>query len=133
LAGVVQSSGRALVKAGCRTAGGCTAAAARAVFAAGEQRNVEDNYLGLVALLSRLLVVPTAGLELALDVKLGAFLDVIANDFGVALEGDQVVPLGAILPVALLILKAVAGSQPKAGYDGTAWGGTDFGVLAYVS
>ncbi len=88
-------------------AGGLAAAAARLA----EQRQLVDEDLGAVLLLAGLLVVPGAGLDLAFDEDLRAFLDVVAHDLGGALEGDEVVPLGLVGPVAVLALLAVGGGE----------------------
>jgi hypothetical protein len=42
-------------------------------------------------------------------------------------------PLGSVLPIALRIFLAVAGSQSESGDHGAAGCGTNFGVFAYVA
>ncbi len=61
-------------------------------------------------------VVPGPGLDLAFDVELGAFFDVVADDLGGAVEGDEVVPLGLVGPVALGVFGAVGSGESEAGY-----------------
>src|SRR6202034_4186733 len=62
---------------------------------------------------------PGAGLNAPFDVQLRSLFHVVADDFGGALEGDQIVPLRAIGPGAGLVFGAVRRSQRKGG-DGRA-------------
>jgi len=80
-------------------AGGPVAAALTAARLA-EEREFVDQNLGLVTLCARLLVVPRARLDLALDEELSALLHVVADDLRGTLERDQIVPFGLIDPVA---------------------------------
>ena len=130
---VVGCRGGALVEACRGGAGGTAVAAAGAFFAAREKGEFVDDDLGAILLLARLLVVPTAGLDLSLDVEFGAFLHVVANDLRGAGEGDQVVPFGAVLPIALGVFLTVAGGHGEIRDDGAAGGGADLGVLAHIS
>ena len=112
--------------------------AAAAAFArrrlAAEEGEFVDEDLGPVFLLAGLLVVPGAGLDLAFDEELGALLDVVADDLGGALEGDEVVPLGLVLPSCLCwSFCAVGGGEGEAGDGHAAGGGTDLGIFAYVA
>src|SRR5271156_3681436 len=81
---------------------GSRTAAATAVFraTARQQHNVVDDDLGAVLLLPGCLIIPGAGLNPAFDVQLGALLHVVTNDFRHPLVRGQVVPLGAVLPLA---------------------------------
>ena len=49
--------------------------------------------------------------KLALDVDGAALLEVLAGDFGGALEGDEIVPLGLVLPIAFLVFVAIVGGE----------------------
>src|SRR4051812_42626029 len=111
---------RALVHAAAagRSTFGASAAGGLVVFAAAglaasatEQYQVVDDDLGLVLLLAGLFVVPGVGAERALDVDGAPFLEVFAGDLGGALEGDQVVPLGAVLPLAFFVFEALVGGE----------------------
>ena len=72
-------------------------------------------------------------LQLAFDVNRAALLQVFADDFGGALEGDQVVPLGLVLPVAFFVFDALGGGQREARDRHAAGGVLHFGILAQVA
>jgi len=129
-ADVVGGGGGALV-VGC--AARAVVAAAFAFSAAGEQRDVVDDDFRAVFLFAGGLVVPGAGLNLALDVELGALLHIVADDLGSALEGDEVVPFGAVGPVAGRVFGAVGGGKAEAGNHGPAGRCANFRVFAYVA
>jgi hypothetical protein len=59
--------------------------------------------------------------RLALDVDLAALVEVLTNDFGGAVPSDQVVPFGAVLPLAVLVLVTLVGGQGELGDRGTLW------------
>jgi hypothetical protein len=61
------------------------------------------------------------------------FLDVVADDFGGALEADDIMPLGLVGPVALGVFLPVGGGEREAGDSHAAGGGTDLGVFADVA
>src|ERR1022692_3628329 len=88
-------------------------ALASAAFATGiassEQHQIVDDDLGLVFLLASLLVIPGIAMQTAFDVNLATLLQVLGGDFGGTLEGHQVVPLGAILPVPVFVFDAIRG------------------------
>ena len=125
--------GSALIVAG---AAGFRVATGRSAFTAGfasEQGEFVAEDLGLVFLFAAGLVVPGAGLNLAFDQELSAFFNVVANDFGSALEADDVVPLGLVGPVSLSIFLPVGGGEREAGDGHAAGGGTNLGVFADVA
>src|ERR1022692_3152310 len=99
--------GRALVHAA-GLARASTAFAAAGIASA-EQHQIVDDDLGLIFLLTGFLVVPGIAMQAAFDVNLATLLQVLGGDFGGTLEGHQVVPLGAILPVAVFVLDAIRG------------------------
>src|SRR6266700_6875820 len=74
-----------------------------------QQCEIVNENFGPILLLARFPVIPSAGLDLALDQKLRAFPHIIANDLGGAVECDEVVPLRPVLPVSLAVLLAVGG------------------------
>ncbi len=113
LVGVVGLGGGGALRRSWRWRIGVAAAAFAAAAGLAEQGEFVDEDLGLVFLLAGLLVVPGAGLDLAFDEELCALLDVVADDLGGALEGDEVVPLGLVGPVALLILLRSAVARVK--------------------
>src|SRR5580693_6945542 len=88
---------------------------------------------GFVLLLAGFLVVPGAGAQAAFDVALAAFFQVLADDLSQALEGRDVVPLSAILPLALFVLEAVVGGQRELGDWHAALSVFHLGVLAQIS
>src|SRR5690348_16230488 len=103
--------GSALVEIGARS-GGAAAASGRRSFArvapAAQQDQVLGHDLCLVVLLP-VLVVPGAGLQASLNVNRAPFLQVLARDLGGALPGHDVMPLGAVLPLAVFIFVALVG------------------------
>ena len=113
-------------------AGGPVAAALTAARLA-EEREFVDQNLGLVTLCARLLVVPRARLDLALDEELSALLHVVADDLRGTLERDQIVPLGLIDPVALRILRAIRSCEGKARDGHAAVGGANLRLFADVA
>src|ERR1700723_3271536 len=136
------SAGRgrsSLIKAGRGTGAGTgcagipTLSAASAFFAPGQQHQFVYNDLSAVALLTGLLVIPAAGLNLSFDIQLGALLDIIANDFCRPREGHQVVPFSAVLPVSLGVFLPVAGCQRQVSHHGAAGRRTNLGILAYIA
>src|SRR5580704_593093 len=90
--GVVGLSGWGAGVAGGVGLGVAAAAAFAATGAATEEGEFVDEDLGAVLFLAGFLVVPGAGLDLAFDEELGTLFDVVANDLGGAVEGDEVVP-----------------------------------------
>src|SRR6185437_12547740 len=79
-----------------------------------------------------LLVVPVAGSNQPFDEQFRALLYIIANDLRQPRIGDDVVPLGPVLPVPLLILVALRGRQAEVRDHGPAAGGPNLGVLAHI-
>ncbi len=69
----------------------------------------------------------------SLDVDLAAFLQVFAGDFRQALPEHDIVPLGAVLPLAALILVTFVGGYGELGHRCAAGGVLDFGVLAKIA
>src|SRR5437879_5652729 len=111
---------------GRRAAGTAAEVAATAAFAAStEQDYVAGYHLGHVLFLPRGLVVPRASLQSSLDVDLAALLEVFAGDLGQALPEHHIVPLGAVLPFATLVLKALVGGDGQLGDRGAAGGVLD--------
>src|SRR5690606_28019855 len=114
-----------------------TAAAARAAaavqhvqFAAkGAQRD-----FGRVAVIAAL-VLPFAGLQLAFDIDLGAFFQVLLGhaDQRFGIDRDRM-PLGAFLALAgIAVLPGFRGGDAQVGDLAAAGKGADFGVLAQVA
>ena len=121
----------ALIEAGCvaaaallAVAGGGTACSAF-FAAAGEQADVADDDFGAVDLFVGLLVVPASCCEASFDVEFVALLYVVADDLGEFAVGGEVVPLGLVLPVALLVLVALAGGEAEVGDGLAAWEDSD--------
>src|SRR5580704_878874 len=72
--------------------------------AAAEQHQIVGHDFGHIFLLPRRLVVPRAGLQAALDVHLTALFQILTGNFGQPLPEHHVVPLGAVLPLAVFAL-----------------------------
>ena len=76
--------------------------------------------------------------KFALDVlavvpTLPVSFEVFADDFGGTREGYQAVPLGAILPVAVLIFVALVGGESELGDGGALRGVTHLGIFAEIA
>src|SRR5580658_10513925 len=109
-------------------------ASARGVVAPRQQRDVAGDDLGPIHFSPcEFLVLPVACLQPSFDKKLRPLLHVVTNNLSQARIGHNIVPLGAILPVALRILRAFTGRQSEAGHQGAAAGRTDFGILSNIS
>src|SRR5262249_19865016 len=89
--------------------------------------------LSLVLLLAALFVIPGRSAQRTFDVDGAAFLEVFARDFGGAAEGNQVVPLGLVLPVAIFVFGALGRCQRKARAGHAALGVFHFGILAQIA
>src|SRR4029077_6095236 len=70
--------------------------------------------LGRLALVA-FLVFPVARLDAPLDVDLAALAQVLAADLGEPRPGDDAVPLGAVLPVAVPVLEPLVGGDRERG------------------
>src|SRR5208337_5399842 len=108
------------------------------VFSAGFPASAEQNQiihqdLGPVFLLAAFLVVPGTGAQAAFDVDLAAFFQVLAHNFRGALKCDQIVPLGVVLPLAVLVLVTLVGSHGKLGHGHAALGVLDLGIFAEIA
>src|ERR1700761_1079493 len=108
-------------------------AAAFTVAASADQDQIVDDDLGAVDLLAAVLVVPGARGEASFDVELVALLHVVADDLRGARVGDDVVPFGAILPLARLVLVAVGGGDREVGDPLAAGEELDLRVLAEIA
>src|SRR5450755_3014022 len=99
-------------------------AAAVTVLAAVKELHVVGVDLGLVALGPRVLVVPRAGLEAALDVDHAALLEVLAAELGeLAVAGvphHDVVVVGVLAALAAGILAVAIGGDGQVAHGGSA-------------
>src|SRR5690606_25601532 len=88
-----------------------TATTALAAFTAAEQLHLVGDDLGRPAILA-FLVLPLAGLQVALDVAGAAFLEVLAGDLGESVEEHHPVPFGFLATLAgLLVLPVARGGE----------------------
>jgi len=87
-----------------------TLVVAAAVSPRAEQEQVASDDFSAVFPLSALPILPACGLELAFDVHLGAFGDVLPNDLRQTLPGHDGVPLRPILPCVVLVFEPFVGS-----------------------
>ena len=76
-----------------------------------EQDQVAAHNFGHVLLLAAGLVVPGVGLQAAFDVHFAALLQIFAGNFRQALPQNDIVPLGAVLPLAALVLETFVGGD----------------------
>src|SRR5208282_4295152 len=94
---------------------GRTLMVAAAVLPRAKQQHVAGNDFSAVFPLPALPVLPACGLELAFDVHLGAFGDVLPNDLRQTLPGHDVVPLRPVLPLTAPIFEPFVGSEAEVG------------------
>src|ERR1019366_1365271 len=123
--------GRALVEAA--GLAGASAAAFAAGIASSEQHQIVDNDLGLVLFLASVLVVPGVGTQAAFDIDRATFLEVLGGDLSRALESDQIVPLGTVLPVSVLVLETLVGGQGKVGHRHAGLGVLHFRIFSEIA
>jgi hypothetical protein len=78
-----------------------------------QEHQVAGNNFRAIFPLPALPIFRTRGLNLSLDVKLGTFGYVFADNLCQALPGDDVVPFSALLEFTVLILKALIGGKAE--------------------
>src|SRR6266404_3573844 len=110
-----------------------TASRLSAFAAAGQEDNVVADDFCHVTFLIGLLVLPRAGLQLAFYIDLAALFQVLTRDLGQPLPEDDIVPLGAVLPLAFVVLGAVGGGDGELGYGRAAGRVFDLGVLTEIA
>src|SRR6266481_83846 len=97
------------------SARGCAARASRVVSAtatfasSAQQYQVIHDDFSHVSLLPGGFIVPGVGSQTSLDVDLPAFLQILARNFRGTSPRGNVVPLGAILPLAFFVLVTIVG------------------------
>src|SRR5262249_28088388 len=121
-----------LVETGTSRSSPRTAALSIALAASAQQHQVLSDNLRFVLLFTALLVFPARGLEPALDVNLGAFLHVLADDFRQALPGNDVVPFCPVLPLTRFVFVALVRRQAELGYGNAAGSVLDLRVFTEV-
>src|SRR5208337_2979019 len=94
---------------------GWTLMVAAGVFPRAEQEQVAGDDFSAVFPLPALPILPACGLELAFDVHLGAFGDVLPNDLRQTLPGHDAVPLGPLLPFSVSVFELFVGSEAEVG------------------
>src|SRR5271170_2790039 len=92
-----------------------TLVVAAAVFPRAEQQQVAGDDFSAVFPLPALPILPACGLELAFDVHLGTFGNVLPNDLRQTLPGHDVVPLRPVLPLTAAIFEPFVGSEAEVG------------------
>src|SRR5579864_7184759 len=115
-----------------RTAGKVSATTS-AFAAPAEQDQVAGYDFGHIFLLASLLVVPRAGLQASLDVDLPAFFQILSGDFSQTLPQHDVMPFGAVLPFAGLVLEPLVGGEGDLRYGRALRRVFDFGILAQIA
>src|SRR5271165_6323650 len=116
-----------------RLRAGVTAAAFATLALASDQGQFVSQDFRPVLFLPGLFVVPGLVVDASFDVNRAALFQVLARDFGGAPEGLDVVPLGLVLPVAVLVFHRRTGGQRKGGNGHATRGGLHFRVLAQVA
>src|SRR6202021_1170536 len=91
-----------------RTGGTATGACCCPIARAAEHAEIGSHDFEAGALLA-FLILPLAGLNAALDKNQRAFLQVLLGDFGLLAPDDDLVPLGALLALAVLVLISFVG------------------------
>src|SRR3989344_4311342 len=71
------------------------------------------NYLGAIALLPRILILPGTRLNTALDEHERSLLQILLTYFGQTPPGDDIVKLGGLLSLPRLILVKTIGGHAK--------------------
>ena len=72
-------------------------------------------------------------MQAAFDVDLAALLQIFSGDLRQTLPEHDVVPLGAILPLAALVFETLVGGERNLGHGRAAGGVLDFGIFAQVA
>lgn len=103
-----------------------------AVWAAAEHLHLIGDDFGDVAVLAVAILV-LAGLDLAFDIDLLAFVQVFAADIGEAAPGDDVVPFGALLRLAVAVFELFAGGQREGGDGGAGGRVAQLGVFSEIA
>src|SRR5580700_3497218 len=132
--------GRALVEVvtatggrACATRVAAEVSTAAGFAAAAKQDEVIDDDFGHVFLLAAGFVVPRVRAQTTLDIDFVAFLQILAGNLGGARPSGNVVPLGAILPVAVLVFEALVGGQAELGHGRALRRVLHFGIFAEVT
>src|SRR5579859_4992871 len=92
-----------------------TLVVAAAVFPWAEQQQIAGDDFSAIFALPALPILPACGLELAFDVHLGAFGNILPNDLRQTLPGHDVVPLGPLLPFVVAVFEPFVGSEAEVG------------------
>src|SRR5579864_7632182 len=96
-----------VASAGRRAAGAASGFSAAAALATSSQQNqVAADNLGHISFLAGGFVVPRARLQASLDVHLSTLLQILARDFRQTLPQHDIVPLGAVLPLAAFVFES---------------------------
>src|ERR1051326_2787743 len=98
-----------------------------------EQDQIAGHDFRHVFLLTRLLVIPRAGLQAAFDVDLATLFQILAGDFGQALPKHDIVPFGEILPLTSLVLKGFIGGDSQFSHGRALRYVFDFWILAQIA
>ncbi len=92
-----------------------TLVVAAAVFPRAEQQQVAGDDFSSVFPFAALPILPACRLELAFDVHLGTFGNVLSNDLRQTLPGHDAVPLGPLLPFVVAVFEPFVGSEAEVG------------------
>src|SRR5579883_2039459 len=100
----------------------------------GQERYTAEDDLGRIALLTRI-VGPFAGLQGALEIDLGALLQIFLGDLGEPfVENDDAMPFGALLALARhLVAPAFRGGDRQRGDAHSVLGRADFRIAAEIA
>src|SRR5271166_4867471 len=82
-----------------------------ALAASAQQDDVAAHDVRHVLLLAGLLVVPGIGSDSAFDINLATLFQIFTRNLRESIPENNVVPLGAVLPLALFIFVALVGCQ----------------------
>src|SRR5258708_21314666 len=111
---------------------GRTLMVAAAVFLRTKQQVAGDDFSAVFPL-AALPILPACRLEIAFDVHLGTFGNVLSNDLCQTLPGHDVVPLGPLLPLVVSVFEPFVGSDAEVGDRSAALRISDLRVFANVS
>src|SRR5580704_17747867 len=83
------------------------------VFPQAEPQQVAGGDFRAVFPLPALPILPACGLELAFDLRFGAFGNVLPDDLPQTLPGHDAVPLGPLLPFVVAVLEPFVGGEAE--------------------
>src|SRR6266852_7402379 len=116
----------------CAAASSCSGTCCGALRASTEHAKIVGDNFKAGALLA-FLVLPFAGLDAAFDKNQRTFFQILLGDFGLFAPDDDLVPLGALLALAVAIFVGFVGGDGKIGDGLAASGVARLGIAAQAA